>query len=102
MLHSDHGVRQQTGTRRPHCRIVIPPRERLGKQPNNHPYSAGRNGGVEVIADNLLQPDGTVEVRRYEVGDTQYHEQSPADPLIHDLENVGETTLRFVTVELLD
>lgn len=47
-------------------------------------------------------PDGTVEVRRYEVGDTQYHEQSPADPLIHDLENVGETTLRFVTVELLD
>jgi hypothetical protein len=27
---------------------------------------------------------------------------SEADPMIHDLENAGETTLRFVTVELLD
>ena len=25
-----------------------------------------------------------------------------ADPMIHDLENAGETRLRFVTVELLD
>jgi quercetin dioxygenase-like cupin family protein len=47
-------------------------------------------------------PDGTVKVRRYEVGDTQYSEPSPADPLIHDLENAGQTRLRFVTVELLD
>jgi beta-alanine degradation protein BauB len=47
-------------------------------------------------------PDGSFTVRRYEVGDTQYSEPSPADPLIHDLENAGETTLRFVTVELLD
>jgi hypothetical protein len=47
-------------------------------------------------------PDGSFKVRRYEVGDTQYSEHSPADPMIHDLENAGETTLRFVTVELLD
>ena len=47
-------------------------------------------------------PDGSFTVRRYEVGDTQYSEPSSADPLIHDLENAGETTLRFVTVELLD
>jgi hypothetical protein len=45
--------------------------------------------------------EGTFKVRRYEVGDTQYSEHAPADPLIHDLENVGSTTLRFVTVELL-
>jgi hypothetical protein len=47
-------------------------------------------------------PDGTFKVRSYELGDTQYSEHSPADPLLHDLENAGETTLRFVTVELLD
>ena len=47
-------------------------------------------------------PDGRYKVRRYEVGDTQYSEHSAADPMIHDLENAGETTLRFVTVELLD
>jgi hypothetical protein len=33
---------------------------------------------------------------------TQYSEPSLADPMIHDLENAGETRLRFVTVELLD
>ena len=49
-----------------------------------------------------LTPDGAVKVRRYQVGDTQYSEHSAADPMIHDLENIGETTLRFVTVELLD
>jgi oxalate decarboxylase/phosphoglucose isomerase-like protein (cupin superfamily) len=57
---------------------------------------------VEPGTGRQRSPDGTVKVRRYEVGDTQYAEPSPADPLIHDLENVGETTLRFVTVELLD
>jgi oxalate decarboxylase/phosphoglucose isomerase-like protein (cupin superfamily) len=45
--------------------------------------------------------DGTFTVRRYEVGDTRYLDLLPADPMIHDLENVGETTLQFVTVELL-
>jgi beta-alanine degradation protein BauB len=57
---------------------------------------------VEPGTGRQRSPDGTVKVRRYEVGDTQYAEPSPADPLIHDLENAGETTLRFVTVELLD
>jgi oxalate decarboxylase/phosphoglucose isomerase-like protein (cupin superfamily) len=57
---------------------------------------------VESGTGRQRSPDGTVKVRRYEVGDTQYAEPSLADPLIHDLENAGETTLRFVTVELLD
>jgi beta-alanine degradation protein BauB len=57
---------------------------------------------VEPGTGRQRSPDGTVKVRRYEVGDTQYAEPSPADPLIHDLENAGQTTLRFVTVELLD
>lgn len=47
-------------------------------------------------------PDGTYTVREYRVGDTSYTEHTPDDPLIHDLENVGDTDLRFVTVELLE
>ena len=46
--------------------------------------------------------DGTFVVRDYQVGETKYLEHSPESELIHDLENVGESTLRFVTVELLD
>jgi hypothetical protein len=45
-------------------------------------------------------PDGTSVVHHYTLGETAYRAQSADDPLIHDLENVGETTLRFVTVEL--
>ena len=46
-------------------------------------------------------PDGTMKIRRYADGETQFSTPSVADPLIHDLENVGNTILRFVTVELL-
>lgn len=46
--------------------------------------------------------DGTYQVREYQVGDTAYLEHTPDQPMIHDLENVGGTELRFVTVELLD
>ncbi len=45
--------------------------------------------------------DGTFIVRDYQLGETRYLEHTPETALIHDLENVGETTLRFVTVELL-
>ena len=46
--------------------------------------------------------DGTYVVRDYVVGETKYLAHSPDSALIHDLENIGESTLRFVTVELLD
>ena len=45
--------------------------------------------------------DGTMKVLRYGVGDTRYTEHSPEEPMLHDLENIGDTTLRFVTAELL-
>jgi hypothetical protein len=45
--------------------------------------------------------DGTFIVRDYRLGETRYLEHTPETALIHDLENVGATTLRFVTVELL-
>jgi beta-alanine degradation protein BauB len=43
--------------------------------------------------------DGTFMVRDYEPGQTKYLVHSAEDRLIHDLENVGSTTMRFVTVE---
>lgn len=46
--------------------------------------------------------DGTYAERDYEVGDTKYLEHSTDNVMIHDLENIGDSTLRFVTVELLD
>ncbi|HEX6299989.1 MAG TPA: hypothetical protein VF148_05965 [Acidimicrobiia bacterium] len=46
--------------------------------------------------------DGTYVVRDYLMGETKYLEHSPDSALIHDLENIGDTMLRFVTVELLD
>lgn len=46
--------------------------------------------------------DGTFVVRDYMEGETKYLEHTPATALIHDLENVGTTSLRFVTVEILD
>ncbi|MET0566027.1 MAG: hypothetical protein ABW021_06270 [Acidimicrobiia bacterium] len=45
--------------------------------------------------------DGTFVVRDYLIGETKYLEHTPETALIHDLENVGNSTLRFVTVELL-
>jgi mannose-6-phosphate isomerase-like protein (cupin superfamily) len=44
--------------------------------------------------------DGTYVIRDYGLGDTKYLVHSGDDPLVHDLENVGDSTLRFVTVEL--
>ena len=45
--------------------------------------------------------DGVIRVQRYDEGDTRSMELSPDAPMVHDLENVGDTVLRFVTVELL-
>ncbi|MFY9588575.1 MAG: hypothetical protein WAT66_14110 [Actinomycetota bacterium] len=36
-----------------------------------------------------------------EVGDTVFLDTEPGEAHVHDLENVGSTTLRFTTVELL-
>jgi hypothetical protein len=46
--------------------------------------------------------DGTMKVLRYGAGDTHFSEHSPEAPKLHDLENVGEAPLRFITVELLE
>jgi hypothetical protein len=45
-------------------------------------------------------PDGSTVTRDYTLGETKYLVHSAAEPMIHDLENIGDTLLRFVTVEL--
>jgi hypothetical protein len=57
---------------------------------------------VEAGTGRQRSPDGTLVIRRYDVGDTLRTDHTPDAPLLHDLENVGDTRLRFVTVELLD
>ena len=56
----------------------------------------GASRGLQRFAD------GTFVIRDYQVGETKYLEHTPATALIHDLENIGATPLRFVTVEILD
>ncbi len=45
-------------------------------------------------------PDGNQVTMDYRDGETWYSERGE-EPEIHDLENVGDTRIRFVTVELL-
>jgi oxalate decarboxylase/phosphoglucose isomerase-like protein (cupin superfamily) len=56
---------------------------------------------VEAGKGRQRSSEGTIRVLAYEEGDTNFSEHTREDPLIHDLANVGDTVLRFVTVELL-
>lgn len=46
--------------------------------------------------------DGVIRRRHYANGDTLYTHHDADHHTVHDLENVGDTVLRFTTVELLD
>ena len=50
---------------------------------------------VSQFADELARAP-----ENHEVGTAVRFENDPDDPMIHDLENVGSTTMRFITVEL--
>lgn len=43
--------------------------------------------------------DGRVVEMEYATGDTQHHSYGPGESMTHDLENIGDTTLSFTTVE---
>lgn len=45
--------------------------------------------------------DGREERIEYVDGQTKFSHCTPTEPLIHDLENVGDRELRFVTVEFI-
>lgn len=79
--------------------VRLRPGERGAFHIHDHPYfwtvvEPGR--GLQRFTD------GSLVIRDYALGETRYLDHSPDNALIHDLENVGDTTLRFVTVSLLD
>lgn len=43
--------------------------------------------------------DGSTRVVRYHAGETRHLDFGPGEFLLHDLENVGDTQLLFITVE---
>jgi beta-alanine degradation protein BauB len=45
------------------------------------------------------QPDGSISENEYDAGETKHLEYGPGESMMHDLENIGTTDLRFVTVE---
>ncbi|HKX75058.1 MAG TPA: cupin domain-containing protein [Acidimicrobiia bacterium] len=78
--------------------VRLEPGERGAFHIHDHPYF-----WTVVEPGRGLQrfPDGRLVIRNYTLGETKYLVHSPEEALIHDLENVGNTTLRFVTVSLL-
>ncbi len=56
---------------------------------------------VEAGRSRSRFPNGFYVDDDSEVGDTVFLDLSPDEPHVHDLENIGSTTLRFTTVELL-
>ena len=44
--------------------------------------------------------DGRVVETAYETGTTKHFTYGPGEKMVHDLENIGNTTLAFTTVEL--
>ena len=50
----------------------------------------------------MRTPEGGDAEYESPLDEVHFHEIGPDDLVVHDLENVGETTVRFTTVELLD
>lgn len=46
--------------------------------------------------------DGRIVERDYHPGDTEYSHYGKGEFMMHDLQNIGDTELVFVTVEFLD
>lgn len=46
--------------------------------------------------------DGTTRIVDYQAGETRFYSFQKGEYLLHDLENIGEEALHFVTVEFLD
>jgi beta-alanine degradation protein BauB len=70
-----------------------------------HPFHCHRTNycWICTASGSAIQrlPDGQRSLQRFRIGDTDYLEASESNPLIHDIESVGDSTLRFVTIELL-
>ena len=55
---------------------------------------------VDAGTGRQRSDDGTYVIQRYQVGDTSFGNHSHEQFMIHDIENYGDTEIRFITVEL--
>ncbi len=78
--------------------LVLEPGERLPFHCHDRTYFFVTIEGGTAIS---RFPDGNMVTMDYEPGAPWFTEIAD-DPEIHDLENVGDTRLRFATVELLE
>jgi hypothetical protein len=78
--------------------IVLKPGERAPFHWHTHTYFyvCAEGGRVRTRFSNGYYVEGDEEP-----GGAAFMEHSSENPGIHDLENVGETTVRYTTVELL-
>jgi hypothetical protein len=79
--------------------IVLAPGERAPFHRHTHTYFfvCAAPGRVRTRFPNGFYVDGDSEA-----GECMYMDHSEAEPGIHDLENIGTTTVRYTTVELLE
>ncbi len=77
--------------------VRLPPGERAAFHIHDKPYFWTV---VDAGIGRQRSADGTYVIRRYEVGDTSYGDHSQEQFMIHDIENYGDTEIRFITVEL--
>lgn len=78
--------------------IVLEPGRRTPFHRHVHPYFyvCASPGRVRTRFPNGYYVEGDEEA-----GGFAFMEHAPENPGIHDLENVGDTTVRYTTVELL-
>ena len=76
--------------------IELEPGERLGAHRHTLDYfwTALRSGhSLQHVAD------GSTRLVTYAAGETRHFDFAPGEYLLHDLENIGDTPLAFLTVE---
>ena len=78
--------------------IALEPGERVPFHRHRTSYFYRCHAGGPTL---VRTPDGAALVYESVADEVTYHPIESEDVVVHDLENVGETTLSFTTVELL-
>ena len=76
--------------------LELEPGERAPFHRHNEPYFWTVVGSGQ---SRSYYHDGTVKDAKYQSGDTQHFDFQNGEFMVHDLENIGDTALKFVTVE---
>jgi beta-alanine degradation protein BauB len=79
--------------------LTLDPGERLPFHRHRTSYFYRCESGGRI---RVRTPDGEETEYDSPPDEVHFHEIGPDDFVVHDLRNVGDTTVRFTTVELLD